>query len=256
MPNESSTPPTSNMIQPPIITFLPPKQIEIMKERSTWNRSKIRTINYASETTIINHTNPTPQSRFPNKFIKIHRIRLSNFIQQQSRSSHHLIDEISNNNRQHRATIHPYLAYIFPQSNNISSSDSTPNLTTHQHTTLQESNITSTKPMSMRTPKDSPNQTYTKTSNHIRERIPSSKLQLNSIIQKLLYSSFKEQPTNNQNQQEGVISSTEGNERIICHQYKNNTNNNSDTAKKNILSIKQRRPPTKIEIIKDPVLNI
>ena len=93
----------------------------------------------------------------------------------------------------------------------------------------------------MRTPKDNPTHTYTKTSNRIRKRIPSSKFQSSSIIQKLPYSSCTEQTANNHNQKEGEMSSNAGNERRksyanivnqnICHPYKTINNTNSDIEK-------------------------
>ena len=165
------------MKQPSVITFFHPKQIEIMKERSAQNRSKNRTFHNSSKTTITNYTNPDPPSRIPNKPIKTHWNHSSNLIQQQPRNSHHPVDATSNKTRQHRAIVNPYLVSIVPQSRDISSNESPPTLTTPQNTMLQESNITSTKLINMRTPKDSLTQTYTKTNNHIRERIPSSKLQ-------------------------------------------------------------------------------
>ena len=92
----------------------------------------------------------------------------------------------------------------------------------------------------MKTSKDIPTQTYTKTNNHVQERIPSSQLQSYPTIQNLPHSSCTSQSANNQNQQEGEISSIEEKYRIklyaeivkqnICHQYNNNNNTNSDTA--------------------------
>ena len=66
----------------------------------------------------------------------------------------------------------------------------------------------------MRTLEDIPPQTYTKTSNHIQEKIPSSQLQSYSIIHNLPYSRCTAQSANNQNQQEGEISNTKAKDRI------------------------------------------
>ena len=66
----------------------------------------------------------------------------------------------------------------------------------------------------MRTLEDISPQIYTKTSNHIQEKIPSSQLQSYSIIHNLLYSRCTAQSANNQNQQEGEISNTKAKDRI------------------------------------------
>ena len=110
--------------------------------------------------------------------------------------------------------------------------------------------ITCTTPINMRTPTDSPTHTYTKTSNRIRERIPSSKFQSSSIIQKLSYSSCTEQTANNHNQIEGEILSNTGNKRRksyvdivnenICHPYKPIHNTNSDTEKQTYYSHRKK----------------
>ena len=102
----------------------------------------------------------------------------------------------------------------------------------------------------MRTPTDSPTHAYTKTSNRIREWIPSSKFQSSSIIQKLPYSSCTEQTANNHNQKEGEILSNTGNKRRksyvdivnenICHPYKPIHNTNSDTEKQTYYSHRKK----------------
>ena len=116
------TPPTPNMIQPSIITFLPPKQIETWKERSARNRSKTRTINYAIETTIINNTNRNSQTNHSKLTVISHPLSFKN--------SHDIaatpVDVTPNNSRHHHAislmTLHQTKPFIkIPRSKNPTS---------------------------------------------------------------------------------------------------------------------------------------
>ena len=179
---EQSNQPKSTKKQPSIIIFLQPTKTNETKGRLDLNRRNNTTTHIENRTIVINNLSPTSNPSPSKKLIQTH-LKYLDGNRRQPRNKYYSADANHISFKKHHGIINPYLPQSVHHHQNVPTK-LPPNQTSSTKITPQESQITSTKIIKLRTPKDSTVPKYSKINDRHRKRISSSKTKF-SIIQNL-----------------------------------------------------------------------